>query len=103
MGSEKERIYPIKLFSCAPHSCPDESHPYSMKTETDTIVMKSPGKLVCQTSIIKSSAHFVIEGTGTFSSEKEIPFEELGFYIGRSTGDAEKYAGMNEENWESFI
>lgn len=98
------REYPIKLFSCAPHSAPDESHPYSMKTVTDTIVMKSPGKLVCQTGTVKSSAHFVVEGTGTFSSEREISFEELASYIAKSADDnAQKYSGMTRDNWEKYI
>lgn len=101
-AGEMELLLPKKLFVSYRSDEMDEGD--NVHNWTETVIMKTAGKLVKETSTITYSAHNIAHNTGTTKWEKDISFADLDELIKKSKDpEAEKYKGMNAENWKSYV
>lgn len=99
---QTEILLPKKLFVSAKQEHTDDDQ--NVHSRVETVMMKTPGKLVKETSLITYSAHSIVHNTGAVHCTADISFGDLEALIRLSEDpNAAKYSGMTAENWKSYI
>ena len=70
----------------------------------EDVVLCKDGKLILERNSITYSAHSIGHNTGRDTTSKPISFDQLQKMIMLSSDKrAEKYVGMNEQNWQEYV